>query len=54
MAHNNNENFVTHNPFEGDNGAMQGNQVVPAGIGFGVSFAFFAIMFIIATIIAAV
>ena len=50
----NTENYVTHNPFEGDNGAMQGNQVIPAGIGFTVSFVFFALMFIIATIIAAV
>ncbi len=53
MAHNT-ENYVTHNPFEGDNGAMQGNQVIPAGIGFVVSFLFFAVMFIIATIIGAV
>ncbi len=53
MAHNT-ENFVTHNPFEGDNGAMQSNQVIPAGIGFTVSFVFFALIFTIATVIGAV
>ncbi|RUL57068.1 MULTISPECIES: YqzM family protein [Lysinibacillus] len=51
MASHNNENVVTHNPFEGENGATMRNQAIDAGVGFGVSFAFFALMFIIATII---
>ncbi len=46
-----NENVVTHNPFEGKNGASMRNQAIDAGIGFGVSFVFFALIFIIATII---
>ena len=45
------ENVVTHNPFEGKNGATMDNQVIDAGIGFVVSFVFFTVMFIIATII---
>ncbi|RHW38607.1 YqzM family protein [Lysinibacillus yapensis] len=45
------ENVVTHNPFEGKNGASMRNQAIDAGVGFGVSFLFFTIMFIIATII---
>ena len=45
------ENVVTHNPFEGKNGASMRNQAIDAGIGFGASFVFFAIMFIIAIII---
>ncbi|MBM7607020.1 YqzM family protein [Ureibacillus composti] len=50
MGHQN-DNFVTHNPFEGKNGASMRNDAIDAGVGFGVSFVFFAIMFIIATII---
>ncbi|MCP1145354.1 YqzM family protein [Lysinibacillus endophyticus] len=46
-----NENVVTHNPFEGKNGASMRNQATDAAVGFGVSFVFFALMFIIATII---
>ncbi|MFP3919145.1 YqzM family protein [Lysinibacillus telephonicus] len=49
-----NENVVTHNPFEGKNGASMRNQAIDAGVGFGVSFVFFALIFIIATIIDAV
>ena len=45
------ENVVTHNPYEGKNGASDRNQVVDAAVGFGVSFVFFALMFIIAAII---
>nr|WP_106780034.1 YqzM family protein [Lysinibacillus timonensis] len=53
MAHNT-DNFVTHNPFEGENGASMRNDAIDAGVGFAVSFAFFTVMFIIATIIGAV
>lgn len=49
-----NENVVTHNPFEGKNGASMRNQAIDAGIGFGASFVFFALIFIIATVIDAV
>jgi len=41
---------VVVNQFEKDV-QYQGNDAIDSGIGFGVSFAFFAIMFIIATVI---
>ncbi|PKC51940.1 hypothetical protein RhiirA1_482631 [Rhizophagus irregularis] len=50
MSHNT-ENFVTHNPFEGENGASMRNQAIDAGVGFTASFVFFALMFIIAVVI---
>ncbi|KGR90715.1 membrane protein [Ureibacillus massiliensis 4400831 = CIP 108448 = CCUG 49529] len=53
MSHNT-ENFVTHNPFEGENGASMRNQAIDAGVGFTASFVFFALMFIIAVVIGAV
>lgn len=53
MSHNT-ENTVTHNPFEGKNGASMRNDAIDAGVGFAVSFVFFTLMFIIATVIDAV
>ncbi|MBS7344496.1 MAG: YqzM family protein [Caryophanon sp.] len=41
----------THNPFERDNINCDRNDAIDAGMGFVVSFGFFATMFIIATII---
>jgi len=41
---------VVVNQFE-KNVQYKGNDAIDFGIGFGVSFAFFAIMFIIATVI---
>lgn len=54
MAHHKAENFVTHNPFEGENAADKRNDAIDAGIGFITSFLFFTIMFIIAVVIDAV
>lgn len=51
---NHNENYVTHNPFEGDNGAFTENDSIDVGIGFVVSFLYFTLMFVIAVIIDAV
>lgn len=51
MASSNNDNFVTHNPFEGEGRATSRNDAMDAGVGFVVSFLFFAVMFIIAVII---
>lgn len=51
MASSNNENFVTHNPFEGEGRATTRNDATDAGVGFIVSFLFFALMFIIAIIV---
>lgn len=50
MAHND-ANYVTENPFEGRGRASQRNDAIDAGVGFGVSFVFFAAMFIIAVIV---
>lgn len=47
----NHENFVTHNPFEGEGRATTRNDAMDAGVGFAVSFLFFALMFIIAIIV---
>lgn len=51
---NNPENFVTHNPFEGDNASCKRNDATDAGVGFVVSFLFFTLIFIIAIVINAV
>ncbi|NLY80059.1 MAG: YqzM family protein [Lysinibacillus sp.] len=48
---NNTENFVTHNPFEGENASCKRNDAIDAGVGFVVSFVFFTLMFIIAIIV---
>jgi len=45
---NHNENFVTHNPFEGENASCKRNDAIDAGVGFLVSFLFFTLMFVIA------
>ncbi|MET4562478.1 MULTISPECIES: YqzM family protein [Lysinibacillus] len=39
------------NPFEGKNIQCRRNDAIDSGIGFGVSFAVFAIMFIIAIVV---
>lgn len=51
MAGNHNPNYVTENPFEGRGRASQRNDAIDAGVGFVVSFGFFATMFIIAMIV---
>ncbi len=51
---NHNENFVTHNPFEGDDASCKRNEATDAAVGFTVSFLFFTLMFIIAVVIDAV
>lgn len=51
MASSNNDNFVTHNPFENEGRATSRNDAIDAGVGFVVSFLFFTLMFIIAIII---
>jgi hypothetical protein len=51
---NNTENFVTHNPFEGDNASCKRNDAVDAAVGFAVSFVFFTLIFLIGVIIDAV
>ena len=50
MAHDD-PNYVAENPFEGRGRASQRNDAIDAGVGFGVSFVFFAAMFIIAMIV---
>lgn len=39
------------NPFEGKNIQCRRNDAIDSGVGFGVSFGVFTIMFIIATIV---
>ncbi|MEG0258612.1 MAG: YqzM family protein [Lysinibacillus sp.] len=39
------------NPFEGKNIQCTRNDAIDSGIGFGVSFGVFAVMFIIATVV---
>lgn len=51
MAQHTDVNVETHNPFEGDNVNCKRNDAIDAGVGFVVSFGFFATMFIIATVI---
>lgn len=39
------------NPFEGKNIQCKRNDAIDAGVGFGVSFVFFAAIFIIAVVV---
>ncbi|WP_332647367.1 YqzM family protein [Lysinibacillus sp. 54212] len=51
MAGHQDPNYVAENPFEGRGRASQRNDAIDAGVGFAVSFGFFATMFIIAMIV---
>lgn len=51
MAHDNDANYVSENPFEGRGRASQRNDIFDAAAGFTWSLGFFAIMFIIAAVV---